>query len=233
MGFAVDSATGLKLLEAGLPKDRIALLAIPMTPLQIILPFVISKYTTGPHPMNVYLKAMPVRLLFGFVFAFLVWITPSFQAEDGSFPYIYYAGILVIYAIHQITVYSMFVAVMAFFARISDPAVGGTYMTLLNTVTNLGGNWPATVALWLLDPLTSKSCSGTPLSNDCSNSALEETCKAEGGLCLTLVDGYYVETVACVAIGFLWLLWGKQRILRLQAAPLSDWKIANRNGRKD
>ncbi|EDS44495.1 dynactin P62 subunit [Culex quinquefasciatus] len=41
--------------------------------------------------------------------------------------------------------HSMFVAVMAFFARISDPAVGETYMTLLNTLSNLGGNWPITV----------------------------------------------------------------------------------------
>ena len=34
----------------------------------------------------------------------------------------------------------MFVSIMAFFAQVSDPAVGGTYMTLLNTLTNLGGN---------------------------------------------------------------------------------------------
>ncbi len=33
----------------------------------------------------------------------------------------------------------MFVSIMAFFAQVSDPAVGGTYMTLLNTITNLGG----------------------------------------------------------------------------------------------
>ena len=52
----------------------------------------------------------------------------------------------------------MFVAIMAFFARISDPAVGGTYMTLLNTLTNLGGNWPATLALWAVDHLTWKRC---------------------------------------------------------------------------
>ena len=32
----------------------------------------------------------------------------------------------------------MFVAGMAFNAKISDPAIGGTYMTLLNTLTNLG-----------------------------------------------------------------------------------------------
>lgn len=32
----------------------------------------------------------------------------------------------------------MYVCVMAFFAKISDPTIGGTYMTLLNTVSNLG-----------------------------------------------------------------------------------------------
>lgn len=54
----------------------------------------------------------------------------------------------------------MYVACMAFHAKVSDPLIGGTYMTLLNTVTNLGGNWPATLALWMVDPLTSKKCQG-------------------------------------------------------------------------
>ena len=60
----------------------------------------------------------------------------------------------------QVASYSMFVTQMAFHARISDPAIGGTYMTLLNTISNLGANWPGTVALWFLDPLTDKSCQG-------------------------------------------------------------------------
>ena len=33
----------------------------------------------------------------------------------------------------------MFVAQMSFNAKVSDPRIGGTYMTMLNTVTNLGG----------------------------------------------------------------------------------------------
>ena len=32
----------------------------------------------------------------------------------------------------------MFVAHMSFHAQISDPSIGGTYMTLLNTLSNLG-----------------------------------------------------------------------------------------------
>ena len=37
----------------------------------------------------------------------------------------------------------MFVAQMAFFARVSDPRIGGTYMTLLNTIANLGSLAPS------------------------------------------------------------------------------------------
>lgn len=66
--------------------------------------------------------------------------------------------------------YSMFVAVMAFFARISDPMFGGTNMTLLNTLTNLGGAWANTAALWLTDFLTFKQCSNNA-NNICSTEA--------------------------------------------------------------
>jgi hypothetical protein len=48
MGFAVtDSATGLKLIEAGVPKETLAMLAVPMIPLQITLPWIVSRYTSG------------------------------------------------------------------------------------------------------------------------------------------------------------------------------------------
>ena len=52
---------------------------------------------------------------------------------------------------------------MAFHARISDPRVGGTYLTLLNTVTNFGGNWCQTLALWLVDGLTWTACVGASI----------------------------------------------------------------------
>ena len=48
MGFAItDSATGLKLIEAGVAKETLAMLAVPMIPLQITLPWIISRYTSG------------------------------------------------------------------------------------------------------------------------------------------------------------------------------------------
>ena len=95
------------------------------------------------------------------------------QFIDDHVPYYYYMLLLTNYGLYQIALYSMFVAVMAFFARISDPAVGGTYMTLLNTLSNLGGNWPTTVVLWLVDYLTWKRCSNST-DNDCSDGALKD-----------------------------------------------------------
>ena len=57
---------------------------------------------------------------------------------------------------HVLYVDARFVSTMAFFARISDPAIGGTYMTFLNTLTNLGNMWPNSFTLWFVDFLTWK-----------------------------------------------------------------------------
>lgn len=134
---ACDAVTSLKIVEAGVPKDKLALLVVPLVPLQIFLPLALSKYTAGPKPMEVYLKAIPYRIVFAMLAPVIVWATPFIlNANDGNVPVYYYVILVVHYGIYQIFLYAMFVAVMAFFAKISDPRVGGTYMTLLNTVRN-------------------------------------------------------------------------------------------------
>lgn len=155
---ASDAVTSLKLIDAGVPKDKLALLAIPLIPLQLILPLAVGRYTNGPRPMDVYLKAIPYRIIMATVATGLAYITP-YIVRGGAVPAYYYVLLITSYAIYQVFLYSMFVAAMAFFAKISDPAVGGTYMTFLNTLCNLGGNWPNTVVLWLVDVLTWKQCS--------------------------------------------------------------------------
>ena len=78
------------------------------------------------------------------------------KLEDESFPAYFYALVIAVFAIHRAVVYAMFVSMMAFFARVSDPVVGGTYMTLLNTLANLGGMWPNSFSLWFVDQVTYK-----------------------------------------------------------------------------
>lgn len=183
---ACDAVTSLKIVEAGVPKDKLALLVVPLVPLQIFLPLALSKYTTGPKPMEVYIKAIPYRIAFSMLTPAIVLLTPMIiGANDGEVPVYYYVILVVHYAIYQIFLYAMFVAVMAFFAKISDPAVGGTYMTLLNTVCNMGGNWPTSIVLWLVDDLTWKECVG--VSGVTTNSTLTDNA-AFNGTCSTKLE---------------------------------------------
>ncbi|KAF6119999.1 hypothetical protein HJG60_010336 [Phyllostomus discolor] len=128
----------------------------------------------------------------------------------------------------QVTLYSMYVSIMAFNAKVSDPLIGGTYMTLLNTVSNLGGNWPSTVALWLVDPLTVKECVGASNQN-CRTPGAVELCKKLGGSCVTALDGYYVESIICVLIGFGWWFFLGTKFKKLQDEGPSSWKCKRSN----
>jgi len=66
----------------------------------------------------------------------------------------------------------MAVSTISFFSRISDPRFGGTYMTLLNTLLNLGKVWSKTVAIGMVDFLTFKQCSSYH-QNSCSTENLK------------------------------------------------------------
>ena len=73
-------------------------------------------------------------------------------------------------------------------------------MTLLNTLTNLGGNWPSTLALWCVDPLTVKECQGatnstlSAMDNSCSSPEDTAQCTESGGVCATQVSDYCLDT---------------------------------------
>lgn len=123
---ACDGITTLKFVEYGIPKDKIALIAIPLIPLQILLPFIISRLTTGPHPMSFYMKLFPFRLIMTIIIAAFVYGTPSMIVTDGNtkiVPVYFYIAIVSIYMVYQIPMRGMYVADMAFMSRVSDPLV--------------------------------------------------------------------------------------------------------------
>lgn len=62
----------------------------------------------------------------------------------------------------------MMLTAMAFYATISDPKIGGTNMTLLTTIGNIGIVWSTSGALWLINFFTFKQCSNDQ-SNQCSS----------------------------------------------------------------
>jgi len=248
---AAEDMVNLQLIDQGVPSERIAQLSIPMIPVKVITTFVVTKFTVGKKPFNAYIYSYPFRLLLCLGLVALVYIAPLMKQEDDSFPAYFYALIIAVFAIHRAVVYAMFVSMMAFFARVSDPVVGGTYMTLLNTLANLGGMWPNSFSLWFVDQVTYKTCqplNGTDLThpleflhnhtiisprweeNNCYGTKLVEKCKADGGECITLSNGFYAMSIAWVCIGAVWLIWGWRTVKNLQLEERDTWRVIKKKG---
>ena len=123
----------------------------------------------------------------------------------------------------------MFVAPIAFHAKISDPSIGGTYMTLINTITNIGGTWPRTLALAVVDSITWRSCmnSDTLLADvSCVGHDSVKECTSSGGKCVTELDGFYIEVLLCTIVGFFWLYYCRHLIRKLQDQDERAWRVS-------
>ena len=63
IGLATESINGLKLIEYGVPKENLSLMAIPTMPLQIIIPLLIAKYTNGSNSLSMFYWSIPGRFV--------------------------------------------------------------------------------------------------------------------------------------------------------------------------
>ena len=74
----------LKLVEAGIPKEKMGLLTIPLTPLQFILPFFIGKMLKNQSSFKYMTHAILFRSLITGWFAFWVYVTPWFKNTETN-----------------------------------------------------------------------------------------------------------------------------------------------------
>jgi PAT family acetyl-CoA transporter-like MFS transporter 1 len=72
------------------------------------------------------------------VCSLFVYSTPYFKDTNNEYPFYYYVICLLINAVYTFFAVGMSSAIVAFYAKISDKKIGGTYMTFLNTISNMG-----------------------------------------------------------------------------------------------
>lgn len=217
----LDSLTGLKLLEAGLTKDSLVTLSALLIPLQILLPLIITKYTNSQFPLITYVSGVLPRILGALLITLLVFYAFS-ASEFGAMFYI--AG-LIIQILYSAAATMMFVSQMMFNARVSDVKMGGTYMTLLNTMINLSGTLPQTLSLLAVDRLTTSTCVGSDTVTSCYMD--KETCTASGGTCSTETDGFFVLVTIGMCCALLWK-WKLSKVyLRLQTQSIESWHVSS------
>ncbi|WVQ93622.1 hypothetical protein IAU59_000698 [Kwoniella sp. CBS 9459] len=269
IGFMVnDSVTGLKLLEKGLSKEDLAIAVLLDFPAQMAVGWLAAKWSrpaptptpsstpsaSGKHPLTgpkeqttsvlkPWLYAFWARLAMAAIAALVVKGFPKGEVGNG-----YFALVIATTLFSSLTSTVQFVGICAFHTQIADPLIGGTYMTLLNTISNLGGTWPKPLILRSVDLLTIATCSvpttttlGLPsesekqsqsssgahsYANECISEHGKNACSAAGGECVVLRDGYYIMSTVCVALGAVLLIsFILPTVKRLSALPMSAWRV--------
>ena len=130
IGFAAaDAIAALKLMEHGMPKEHMATISAAMTPVMMILPMIVAspifeRYTglstAGKRPLSLIATVYKPRLVMGVVSAAFVYhVADVFPLPDGAdMPYNIYAVLMLLSVIGAVFMTMMFVAQMAFFARV-------------------------------------------------------------------------------------------------------------------
>jgi hypothetical protein len=240
IGFqANDAVTNLKLLDKGFSKEDLALTVLIDFPFEIALGYYAGQWSTKYPTMHLWCWAFVGRLVAAVFAQFVVMIFPDIGG--GGVPTWYLLTVIVEHVFSTFMNTVMFVAVSAFHAKISDPVIGGTYMTLLATVSNLGGTFPRYFVLKFVDIFTVANCeppskppadlkNPTDAITKAFSCALEpdkDRCLKGGGTCNVEWDGFYIVNVLCVLIGVVTFVgYIKPAVFRLQALPLRAWRLA-------
>mmetsp|Transcript_17563 Transcript_17563/g.36735 ORF Transcript_17563/g.36735 Transcript_17563/m.36735 type:complete len:367 (+) Transcript_17563:2-1102(+) len=220
-----DNVKFLKAVEFGLSKQTTALLSPTIVlPLGIIVPIVATKVWHN-HPLRQFMAAFRFRVTFVALIDVLMLLTVrSYKNNDGivmgtlnsALSQILFWGLLILSTACQTIVQSLqFNAQMTFFASRVDPAIGGSYMTLLNTFANLGGTWPSSAVMYLVGQLTVPPKCDAILGED--GETVREVCI--GGR-----DAYFPLQLGLSILGCLWVMVMKKRVQYIADLPDDAWR---------
>lgn len=236
-----EGATNLKLLEKGFKREDLAITVLIDFPFEIIFGYYVAKWSstniTAPvkdnhrvtensvtrkssslqrfiyfcvgeqGPLTPWLWGFIGRLSAAFLGNFVLHHFPKSGEVSSS----YFLLVIFQHLLSSFMSTVQFVSISSFHSRIADPKLGGTYMTLLNTLSNLGGTWPRIIVMSLISKLTIYSVSTSGLT--------------EGENRVILRDGYYITNCICICIGFAFYTLVLRRTMnKLQALPLAAWR---------
>jgi PAT family acetyl-CoA transporter-like MFS transporter 1 len=206
-----DKVKFLKAVEFGMSKQTTALLAPTIIlPLGIAVPIIATKVFKG-HPLKQFMTAYKLRVtLVPLLDVLMLLAVRAFHAStDKSSSAIFWAAVIGSTALFSIVDSMQFNAQMVFFAHRVDPAIGGTYMTLLNTAANLGSTWPASIVMYMVGQLS--------VSPTCS--MMDGVEKCEGG-----VEAYFPLQLVLSILGVTWIYFMGNKVMQLAGLPDDAWR---------
>ncbi|KAH7621278.1 hypothetical protein Ndes2526B_g03619 [Nannochloris sp. 'desiccata'] len=230
-----ETAGPLKLLEKGVSKEALAGLVLVEFPIELLVAVVSGRWAASTHPLRPYFTGYKLRLFLAGAVTTVVYYFPvgasSVADAPGSFAMLGILGVA-----SSIASTLMFTALGDFFNRISDPLMGGAYLTLLNTLANVGVVVPKLAVFAAMDLFTARRCAskageGQWLSSTeavCGPASAagkdDGGCIGAGGSCVIVRDGFFVLAYGSVVLGVGIGIWMHRTLKKLEATPASEWR---------
>jgi hypothetical protein len=233
--LGAETAGPLKLLEKGVSKEALAGLVLVEFPIELLVAVISGRWAASSHPLKPYFTGYKLRLFLAFATTTVIYNFPvgasSVSDAPGSFAILGVLGVAT-----SISSTLMFTALGDFFNRISDPLMGGAYLTLLNTLANIGVVVPKLAVFAAIDMFTARSCAskagegkwltGSEAACGPASAAGKEDggCIGAGGACVVVRDGFFILAYASVVLGIGIGIWMRQALKKLEAMPASEWR---------
>jgi PAT family acetyl-CoA transporter-like MFS transporter 1 len=228
-----DKVKFLKAVEFGMSKQTTALLAPTIIlPLGITVPIVAAKLFKG-HPLRQFLTAYKLRVTLVPLLDVLMLLAirshhhhqqqHSAAATALSSTLMFWSTVIASTALFSIVDSLQFNAQMVFFAHRVDPAIGGTYMTLLNTAANLGSTWPASVVMYMMGQLSSMSPKCF-IHQDASSNGDGGGGMVQVETCSDGVEAYFPLQMILSILGCAWVYFMGNKVQQLANLPDDAWR---------
>lgn len=127
-------------------RETLGLITMPLVLVKIIVPLILSQTR---RPLIWFARLYPPRLLI----CVLIGVFIYFTSRLVTYPYIFYPILMTLFVINETIIYLQLVARVGFYAQVSEPRIGGTYMTLVSTLGNIGQTVSSSVVLWVASRL--------------------------------------------------------------------------------
>ena len=207
-----DKVKFLKAVEFGMSKQTTALLAPTIIlPLGITVPIIAAKIWKN-HPLKQFMTAYKLRVTLVPILdvCMLLAVRAFNQSTDLKSNLIFWSLVISSTALFSIVDSMQFNSQMTFFAHRVDPAIGGSYMTLLNTAANLGGTWPASIVMFLVGQLSIPPTCETGVNGDM--------------ICSGGREAYFPMQMVFSVLGCMWVYFMGKKVMYLSTLPDEAWK---------
>lgn len=130
-------------------RETLGLITMPLIFVKVIVPLILTQTN---RPLIWFARLYPPRLLI----CVLIGIYVFFSSKLLPYPAVFYSVLMTLFVINETIIYLQLVARVGFYAQVSEPRIGGTYMTLVSTLGNIGQTVSSSAVLYVANWLPKK-----------------------------------------------------------------------------